>query len=77
MESGAGGDAHNHAFRCSHEPSGLKGVLVRNRDDLVVNACVEHIGNKARADSLDFVGACRAGRKDGGGLGFHGNYFDA
>ncbi len=41
-----------------------KRILVLNRDDLVVDGGVEHLGHKARADALDGVRARRAARED-------------
>ena len=53
-----------------------KGVVVVHRDDLVVDLSVQHVGDEARADALDLVGAGDAGGQHGGGLGLHGDYLD-
>jgi len=49
----AGRDADEQAFLGGHAPRGGEGVWPADGDDLVVNPRVEHVGHKARADTLD------------------------
>lgn len=52
-----GGNADQHAFLFADELAGRERILVRYRDDLVVDAGIEYVRNKARADALDLVRA--------------------
>ncbi len=48
-----------HALLVADEAAGGKGVVIFDGDDLIVDLCVEHIGDEACADALDLVGALR------------------
>ena len=72
-DGSAGGNADENALAAAKLLAGLECVVVVNGDDLVLDLRVEHLGDKARADALNFVRACNAGGQDRRGLGLHGH----
>ena len=56
--------------------AGGKGILVFHGDDLIVDAGIQHLGDKPGADALNLVGAGYAGGKNGGAFRLDGNYLD-
>src|SRR5207247_2017216 len=61
----AGGDADQKPLEARQRARVLDGLLVRDRDHLVVDGSVEDLGHEARADPLDVVKARLAARQHG------------
>ena len=57
------------ASRCGH----VRRIVVRHRDDLVVDLCVQDSRNEVRADALDGMRARLAARKQRRGSRLHGD----
>ena len=51
----AGGNADEDALGPADELAGGKRIFVLDRDDLVIDLGVQHVGDEARADALDLV----------------------
>ena len=75
-DSRAGGNADKDAFLLSDESADGKSVFVLNGDDLVIDGGIQKLGDKACADALNLVRACRAVGKDRGGGGLDCDDFD-
>ena len=58
------------------QAAGRKRVLVADRDDFIIDLCVEHIRHKARADALDLMRAGVALAQDRRGRRLHGHDLD-
>ena len=65
MKRCAGGNADQDAFLSADKSACGKRIFVGNRDDLVIDLCVEHIGNEACTDTLNFMCARDALRQNG------------
>ena len=55
-----GGNADQDAFRAADFFAGGKRIFVLDRDDFIVNPCIQDCRHEARADPLDFVRAGNA-----------------
>ena len=76
-DSRTGGNAHEHTLAMADKFSRSKGVVIRNGDDLVINAGIQHVRHKARTNALDLVRTRSALAQDRGGGGFHGDDLDS
>ena len=72
----AGGDTHQHALALADLPASGKGILIGDRDNLVIDLGIQDGGNKPSADALDAMLTGDAGGKDGGGLRLDGDDAD-
>ena len=72
----AGGDTHQHALALADLPASGKGILIGDRDNLVIDLGIQDGGDKPCADTLDAMLTGDTGGKDGGGLRLDGDDAD-
>ena len=58
LECGTGRDSYEDTLGYCESPAFFKGILVIDRDDFVIDLCIESIRNEACTDSLDLVRTC-------------------
>lgn len=73
---GTRGDSDQNAFVFANQLAGRESVLIGYGNDFVVYLGIQHVGNEARTDSLNFVRTGDSRGEHGRGSGLHGDDLD-